>query len=92
MFIELLKEDGDASAGEVGQLKVCLYGTRDAAHEWQRSLSKHLRSTSFVSGRGHPSVFRHAELDTCMLVHGDDYFSSGQTAQLDWLEREPGAA
>ena len=88
VFIELPDEDEEAADGEVGQLLLCLYGTRDAAREWQRTLSKHLRAIGFVPGKGHPSVFHHAERGICMLVHGDDYFSSGHTEQLDWLEQQ----
>ena len=88
MVIDLPSEDEDAAEGEVGELLLCLYGTRDAAREWQRTLSKHLVSIGFVAGRGHPSTLHHAERDIRMLVHGDDYFSSGQADQLDWVQAE----
>ena len=41
-FIELPPEDGEAKPGEVGSLNVCLYGTRDAAKQWQDTISAHL--------------------------------------------------
>ena len=41
LFIELPTEDDEAHAGEVGRLNVCLYGTRDAAKEWQKTLGRH---------------------------------------------------
>ena len=88
VFIELPAEDEDAKPGEVGQLMLCLYGTRDAAREWQRTLSDHLVSLGFEAGRGHPSVFVHRKRDIRLLVHGDDYFSSAQASQLDWLETQ----
>ena len=88
VFIELPGEDEDAVEGEVGELLLCLHGTRDAAREWQRTLSRHLVHIGFVAGRGHPSTFYHAGRDVRMLVHGDDYFSSGQADQLDWVEAE----
>ena len=40
VFIELPGEDEDAVDGEVGELLLCLYGTRDAARERQRTLSR----------------------------------------------------
>ena len=90
VFMNLPAADPDAKEGEVGQLLLCLYGTRDAAKEWQGTLSDHLRTLGFVSGIGHPSVFKHEERGLCVLVHGDDYFTSGFSDQLDWLEKSLG--
>lgn len=59
VFINLPKEDQDAKEGEVGQLLLCLYGTRDAAKEWQGTLSDHLVTLGFEPGKGLPSVFHH---------------------------------
>ena len=86
LFIELLAEDDEAEPGEVGQLMLCLYGTRDAAREWQHTLSARLASLGFVAGHGRPSIFTHRQRGVRLLVHGDDYFSSGHGADLDWLE------
>ena len=92
VYIELPEEDEDAEPGQVGKLMLCLYGTRDAAKEWQKTLSRHLVSIGFVAGRGHPSIFAHPTRDIKMLVHGDDYFPSGAGKDLDWLESELGKA
>ena len=86
VFINLPAEDDEAQEGEVGQLMLCLYGTRDAAKEWQKTLSRHLQSIGFIVGRGHPSVFHHPGRDVRVLVHGDDYLSSGYAKDLDWLK------
>ena len=51
LFIELPREDDEAQEGEVGRLNVCLYGTRDAAKEWQKTLSRHLERIGFMQGR-----------------------------------------
>ena len=59
LFIELPMEDKEAKDGEVGRLNVCLYGTRDAAREWQTTLIMHLVSIGFKRGVGHPAVFYH---------------------------------
>ena len=63
VFIDLPQEDDKAKEGEVGHLLLCLYGTRDAAREWQKTLSMHLPDIGFVPGRGHPAVFHHPERD-----------------------------
>ena len=86
VFIDLPAEDEEAKEGEVGQLLLCLYGTRDAAKEWQKTLSRHLQRIGFVPGRGHPSIFFHPGRNVRVLVHGDDYLSSGYAKDLDWLK------
>ena len=70
----------------MGRLRLCLYGTRDAAASWQRVLSDHLVECGFVRGVGHPSVFHHPGRDIWTLVHGDDYCSAGSPKSLDWLQ------
>jgi hypothetical protein len=72
----------------LGKLKLCLYGTRDAAKGWQETLSSHLESIGFVRGRGHPSVFWHPDKQIQTLVHGDDYVSAGSETSMTWLEQE----
>ena len=85
LFIELPNEDPRKSADVVGRLKLCLYGTRDAAKSWQRTLTDHLLKIGFTKGRGHVSVFHHAARGIKTLVHGDDYCSAGPQEGLDWL-------
>ena len=86
LFIELPEEDQEAKQYEVGRLDGCLYGTRDAAKEWQQTLSKHLVNIGFRRGVGHPAVFYHPQREINNLVHGDEYVSSGGSSDLDWLE------
>ena len=79
-------EDPKASPELLGRLRLCLYGTRDAALNWQQTLSAHLIENGFVRGIGHPSVFPHSPRDIWTLVHGDDYCSAGALADLDWMQ------
>ena len=72
----------------VGKLRLCLYGTRDAALNWQDTLSKHLVDIGFKRGVGFPSVFVNEEHDIWTLVHGDDFFSAGSKEGLSWLESQ----
>ena len=67
---------------------MCLYGTHDAAKEWQKTLSRHLHDIGFVPGRGHPAVSNHPERDMRVLVHGDDYLTSGHVGDLDCMKRK----
>jgi hypothetical protein len=70
----------------LGCLRLFLYGTHDAALNWQQTLSDHLVEAGFKRGVGHPSVFYHPAKDIWTLVHGDDYCSAGSSASLDWME------
>ena len=87
LFVRLPPEDKEALPGQVGRLNLCLYGTRDAAANWQDTLSVHLQSAGFVRGIGHPSVFHHPARRIHLLVHGDDYVSVGPTSALLLLEQ-----
>ena len=69
VFIEWPKEDPKYGTGLLGKLKLCLYGTRDAAKGWQETVSAHLVSIGFTRGLGHPCVFRQQEKRTKTLVH-----------------------
>ena len=51
----------------VGQLKLCLYGTRDAALNWQETLSQHLIDNGLERDVGFPSVF-FAQREGCLHV------------------------
>ena len=51
IYIELPEEDEQYGVGDtVGKLNLCLYGTRDAASNWQETLSSHLVEHGFSRG------------------------------------------
>ena len=86
LFVEIPEEDKMKKPGMVGRLRLCLYGTRDAAKSWQETLSAHLKSIGFERGKGHTAVYFHKEMGVKTLVHGDDYFSAGPRKSLLWLK------
>ena len=88
IYIEIPAEDPDGGPGVLGKLELCLYGTRDAAKWWQDTLSDQLENCGFVRGKGHPSVFWHPTRHIKTLVHGDDYVTSGDANDLNWVEAE----
>ena len=92
LYIDLPAEDPAAGTGMLGKLKLCLYGTRDAAKSWQETLSAQLVDCGFKRGVGHPSVFVHTSRDIITLVHGDDYVSAGSDVDLEWLRVQLEAA
>ena len=69
-------------------MRLCRYGTRDAALNWQNVVAEHLVSIGFLRGVGFPCVYWHPTRDITTLVHGDDYASSGLGKELQWLDRE----
>ena len=70
----------------MGKLKLCFYGTRDAALNWQQTLSEEFLENGFKRGIWFPSVFLHPGRDVWTLVHGDDYCFAGDESALSWLE------
>ena len=84
IYAEFPEKDEQFGVGDmVGKLNLCLYGTRDAALNWQEALSTHLIDNGFTRGVGFPSVFHNQSKDLWTLVHGDDFFSCGPSGSLD---------
>ena len=74
MWIELPGEDyseEDQKEDRVGRLKMSLYGTRDAAQNWQNTVEKNLKRIGFKQGVASSSVYHHRERGISTLVHGD---------------------
>ena len=88
IYVELPAEDTEGSKDQLGKLNLSLYGTRDAASNWQKHLTKHLEEIGFISGIGHPSVYHHKARGLVTLVHGDDYTTAGEPADLRWMKAE----
>ena len=91
IWVELPAEDmteEDVAEDRVGRLNVSMYGTRDAARNWQAKVTKHLQSIGFVKGVSNPGIFRNEGRGVALLVHGDDYVSVGSLPAMEWLEKE----
>ena len=61
----------------VGLLEMSLYGTRDAATNWQEEVAKEMKRWGFKRGVYNPCLYRHPEWKIRTLVHGDDFVSTG---------------
>jgi hypothetical protein len=59
LYVEVPGEDPNWKPGLLGRLKLSLYGTRDAAANWQRCVADHLVSIGFRQGLSNPCVFWH---------------------------------
>ena len=88
LYVELPVEDPGHAQGLVGKLNLSLYGTRDAAANWQRCVTEHLCGLGFQQGRSNPCVFYHKAKNIRTLVHGDDYASAGRLADLEWMKQQ----
>ena len=91
VWIELPPEDysaEDEAEDRVGLLEMSLYGTRDAAQNWQRTVEEHLVSLGFRQGLASGSVFHHKARNLSTLVHGDDYVTVGSEEGANWLKAQ----
>jgi len=91
IYVELPDEDKtekDKAADNVGVLNLSMYGTREAATNWQREVADHLESIGFTRGSASSCIYHHQEREISTLVHGDDYASTAAREDLEWLEEE----
>ena len=79
-FSELPPEARVDGADNVGLLQKSLYGTRDAAANFQAEVRAFMLASGFAQSRYSPSIFWHQGWDLKTLVHGDDFLSSGSRA------------
>jgi hypothetical protein len=84
--VELCDEDWEE--GMCGRLVKSMYGTRDAAFNWETSYSDFMEEGGFKRGRAAPCVFYHPERNMRGVIHGDDFTRLGYKGDLDWFKRE----
>ena len=66
----------------VGMLDMSLYGTRDAALNFQKEVGKLMGSLGFKTSKFNPSLFHHPKEDIKVLVHGDDFVAAGERSRI----------
>ena len=69
----------------VGLLKQRLYGTRDAAMNWQEEVAKEMKGWGFDRGQYNPCLYTHAAKRVQAFLHGDDFASAGNRVALKWF-------
>ena len=62
----------------VGKLARCMYGTRDAAQNWEREYESAFLKLGFKQGKSSPCLFYHEAKDLRVVVHGDDFTFIGE--------------
>ena len=86
VYVEICDEDREAGDEEMcGELLVSMYGTRPAASNWHTCYTKLLEDSGFIKSRASPCVFYHSIRDIDLIVHGDDFVSTGAEEDLQWL-------
>ena len=86
VYVQLPPEDNEE--GKRGWLLKSLYGTRDAARNWEEEYSSYLESIGFIRGISTPSVFYHKAREVRAVAHGDDFTFLGWREQLNWVRAE----
>ena len=84
VYVDLPEEDG--SPGMCGKLIKSLYGTRDAAQNWENEYINFMKEVGFDSGISSPCIFEHKLGGIKAVVHGDDFTLTGTRNDLDWLK------
>ncbi len=79
-----LAEDGE---DYVGLLRMSLYGTRDAAANFQTEVRSFMAKIGFVVGRYNVCTYYHKERGIRTLVHGDDFVSTGTREEVRWFNK-----
>ena len=86
MAIELPPEEQEAGKDLVGELLKSLYGTRRAAHNWEKKWQTVFMELGFKIGVWMPAIVYHSSRDIAGFVHGDDFIMVSEGANLAWLE------
>ena len=76
----------DYEEGMCGKVEKSIYGTRDAAQNWEEEYSSFMMSIGFRRGMSSPCVFYHKSQNIRVVVHGDDFTVLGHEDQLDWFK------
>ena len=91
LFIKIPDEDYEpGDEYRVGLLLRSLYGTRDAAQNWENEYSSFLTGLGFTQGLASPCHFAMVrnQRKIQIAVHGDDFSCAGNIHDLRWLARQ----
>lgn len=69
-----------------GKLLKSLYGTRNAASNWEDCYIEFLKRKGIISGTASPCVFMHSEKKVWRTAHGDDFTILGSDTDLNLFE------
>ena len=73
--------------GYCARLVKSMYGTRQAAANWEAFYGEVLKDAGFLQGTSNPCLFLHPERRVRVWVHGDDFVMLGIHDDLIWFEK-----
>ena len=83
VYVDIVEEDQEgADEWKCGKLNLSMYGTRDAASNWESTYITQMEGMKFEKGKASPCLFHHPIRKISTVVHGDDYFSMGRYQDL----------
>jgi len=82
--VKLPEEDHEE--GKCGRLNKAMYGTRDAAQNWEFEYVEFMESIGFKRGQSTPCIFWHKDKNIRAVIHGDDFTLLGNDSALDWFK------
>ena len=62
-----------------------LYGTRDAAMNWQEEVAREMKKLGFQRGAYNPCLYFHKGRNLRTFLHGDDFATVGTRAECKWF-------
>ena len=87
-YIELPAEDG--GEGMVGRLLRTMYGTRDAANQYDAFSNEKITGVGYLTGKSCPCLYRHKDALSIGWRHGDDMISVGEDLVVDDVYKKLG--
>ena len=91
LCVELPNEalaEGETAQDWVGHLQRSLYGTRDAAMNWQEEVAFQMAKWKFTRGRYNPCLYHQRDSGLMVLVHGDDFVCVGSRDAARMFKRQ----
>ena len=81
VYVKLPAEDHEE--GMCGKLYKAMYGTRDAAQNWEHAYTEFMLKEGFVAGMSNPCIFYNEIKDIRVVVHGDDFTILAKEGRLN---------
>ena len=63
-----------------------MYGTRDAAMNWQEEVAKEMKKLGIQRGRYNRCLYYHESRNLRTFLHGDDFATVGTNENVTWLK------
>jgi hypothetical protein len=88
VYVKLPDEDFETGDENMcGRLVMSMYGTRDAAMNWSAGCTQTLIADGYVQSNSNPCLFTHPDTKVMIMVHGDDFATTGEEYDAKWLGR-----